>query len=121
MEITEIFRRIKEYHKELGYDFEHTELEERTEAIRHGGLALYQEVSELMDSFPWKPWRSMIDQTWSNSNAIEEIADCLFFLGFIMEAAWIHPEDVQLVFLEKLRENYDRIKRGYNNKPEERG
>ncbi|MBU2249357.1 MAG: dUTP diphosphatase, partial [Gammaproteobacteria bacterium] len=94
--------------------------EERMNAIRDKSLALYQEVAELVDSFPWKPWRSIEDQPWSNSNAIEEIVDCFFFLGEIMEAADIDPENLSIVFNEKLAENYDRIKRGYNNDPSER-
>jgi len=37
-----------------------------------------------------------------------------------MEAAWINPEVLERAFFKKLVENYDRIERNYNNKPEER-
>ena len=120
MKIAEMFLRIKSYHKILGYDFEKATPEERMNAIRDKALALNQEIAELVDSFPWKPWRKIEDQTWDTNNAVEEIIDIFFFLGEIMEAAWINPEILETIFYEKLRENYDRIKRGYNNKPEER-
>jgi len=120
MEITEMFEKIKEYHKRLGYDFKDATSEERMNAIRDKALALNQEVAELVDSFPWKPWRKIKDQTWDTENALEEIVDIFFFLGEIMEAAWINPKFLESTFYKKLVENYNRIERGYNNKPEER-
>jgi len=115
-----MFDWIKVYHKRLGYDFTEVSLEERMNAIRNISLALNQEVAELIDSFPWKPWRKIKDQVWDTENAKEEIIDIFFFLGEIMEAAWIDPKSLERVFYKKLNKNYDRIKRNYNNKPEER-
>ncbi len=120
MEISNMFDWIKVYHKRLGYDFTEVSLEERMNAIRNISLALNQEVAELIDSFPWKPWRKIKDQVWDTENAKEEIIDIFFFLGEIMEAAWIDPKSLERVFYKKLNKNYDRIKRNYNNKPEER-
>lgn len=112
---------IEDYHKTLGYHLRAKTPMDNMEHIRHMGLALVMEMAELVDSFPWKPWRNMVDQVYDKENATEEIVDCLFGLGFIMEAADITPEDIKVMFDTKLRENYDRIKRGYNNDPEERG
>ena len=120
MEIAKMFGLIKNYHKALGYYFENGSFEERMIAIRNTSLALNQEVAELVDSFPWKPWRKKEDQTWDTINATEEIVDILFFLGEIMEIAWIGPKELEKAFYKKLIENYDRINRKYNNKPEER-
>ena len=120
MLLQEMFYKIREYHEKLGYNYTGMSLEQQMEAIRHNGLALHQEVAELIDSFPWKPWRDAHKQRWDNENATEEIVDILFFLGNIMEAVGIDPEDLELMFEVKLKENYDRIERGYNNKPEER-
>lgn len=121
MTLQEMFEKIKKYHKTLGYDYYNISFEKRMQDIRNYGLALHQEVAELVNSFPWKPWRGTIDQPWDTSNAKEEIIDCLFFLGSIMEAAGIDSEDIEIIFNEKLLKNYSRIKRNYNNKPEERG
>lgn len=120
MEITKMFQLIEDYHKTLGYHMRDVELPTRMENIRQGGLALHMEVAELIDSFPWKPWRNTNDQPWSPSNAKIEIVDCLFFLGFIMEAADIHVDEIEIIFTAKLRENYDRIKCGYSNTVDER-
>ncbi len=45
----------------------------------------------------------------------------MFFLVSITEAADITGFDLECVFKQKMEENYDRIKKGYNNSPEERG
>ena len=120
MELSEMFKHIKKYHEVLGYNFENATFEERINAIRNISLALNQEVAELVDSFPWKPWRKIEDQTYDIRNAMEEIIDIFFFLGEIMEAAHINPVFLKETFHRKLMENYDRIWREYNNKPEER-
>ena len=119
MEITKMFQLIEDYHKTLGYHMR-TRNGVDLDGIRHGGLALTMEVAELIDSFPWKPWRKDLDQDFNLANAKMEIIDCIFFLGFIMEAADIIPEELEIVFESKLRENYDRIKRGYSNTADER-
>ena len=120
MELSEMFKHIKKYHEALGYNFENVHFDIRMNAIRNISLALNQEVAELVNSFPWKPWRKIEDQTYDIKNAVEEIVDIFFFLGEIIEAAYINPEFLEETFHRKLTENYDRIKREYNNKPEER-
>ena len=121
MDIKDMFNQIEDYHKTLGYYYKNMSAQECLDNIRHTGLALYQEVGELIDSFPWKPWRPIKDQPSDEYNAAIEIVDILFFLGAIRAAASIAPETIEALFDYKLRENYDRIKRGYNNKPEDRG
>lgn len=116
-----MFDQIEEYHKALGYDYKNMLPKDCLESIRHNGLALYQEVAELMDSFPWKPWRRIEDQPSDEYNAAIEIVDIIFFLGAIRAAASIAPETIAVLFKDKLNENYERIRQGYNNKPEERG
>lgn len=120
MELTQMFKEIKDYHKTLGYDYENIVSNDRIKVIRELCLALHQEVAELTDSFPWKPWRPIEDQPDDEYNATTEIVDILFFLGAIMETTDIKPEDIKDMFYKKLKENYRRIKSGYNNKPNER-
>jgi len=44
-------------------------------------LGLFMEVSELVDSFSWKPWRS---EKWvDKDNLTREIVDIIFFLHHI--------------------------------------
>ena len=120
MELTHMFEEIEHYHKTLGYHYKAMSHEQCLDNIRHTGLALYQEVGELIDSFPWKPWRTVETQVYDKENAIEEIVDCIFFLGAIRAAGKIPPQAIATMFDTKLRENYDRIKRGYNSTPDER-
>jgi len=88
--------------------------------LRIASLALNQEVAELIDSFPWKPWKEPKYQIHDRSNAAMEIIDCIFFLVSVAEAANISFGNLESIFKYKLKENYDRIERGYNNKSEER-
>ena len=120
MEITEMFREIKKYHKALGYDHDFKTSTERMKEMRDHALALNQEVAELVNCFPWKPWRDVKKQPWETEHAIEEIVDIFFFLGAICEIAYIFPESLETAFKKKLQENYKRIEEKYNNTPDER-
>ena len=120
MDIKDMFRLIEAYQNKLGYDYTYPNEKAQMEHLRQNLLALNQEISELTDSFPWKPWRNIYSQIWDNKNALEEIVDIFFFLGAIMSIAGIDLRDLEGVFVEKLKENHDRIERGYNNTSDER-
>ena len=111
-----VFNLIENYHKELGYNdrVDCDNPAHRIERARHISLALYQEVAELVDSFPWKPWREPKDQVYDRSNIKVELVDLIFFITAIMEIFDITPGEMELQFKAKLRENYDRIRRGYH-------
>jgi NTP pyrophosphatase (non-canonical NTP hydrolase) len=111
-----MFHQIEQYHKELGYLRAWDTDEQRIQAIRNKGLALYQEVGELIDSFPWKPWRNMCDQTHDTDNATREIIDIIFFLVAICEDAGITPLELEVKFSEVLQNNYARLDNGYSKK-----
>ena len=115
-----MFNDIKEYHKKLGYDYNNVTQIKKIQYFRENVLALYQEVAELVDSTPWKPWRSVKDQKYDVPNATREVIDCIFFLGAICDILGISPEEIEVMFRIVLQNNYTRIKQGYNNKPDER-
>ena len=115
----EIFEDIKKYHLRLGYNYNEMGVECAMEAMRNNCLALHAEVAELLNSFPWKPWRRKRDQTLDTENAKEEVIDCLFFLGAICEIAGIQPTELTQTFREKLAENYRRLNNGYNKPKKE--
>jgi len=120
MSLIEVFRDIKKYHKVLGYDYAFNTREEKMQHLRNNALALHQEVAELVDGTPWKPWRTIGDQKCNLGNIAEEIIDCIFFLGAIREIFEISSEELDDAFDDVLAKNYGRIKSGYNNDPEER-
>ena len=119
--LVEMFYQIEAYHQELGYDVTKMTETERLTYLRGQALGLFQEVAELVNAFPWKPWRPISSQVYDFGNAVEEVIDCLFFLVGICEAGKISSQEVETVFQAKLAANYARILSGYNNKPEERG
>ena len=54
-----MFEDIRDYHIELGYNYAMlNNIYEKMQAYRNTIVALHQEVAELTDSVPWKPWRS---------------------------------------------------------------
>ena len=120
MSLNETFSSIRTYHKALGYDYSDISLKERMQHARDHALALNQEVAELVDSIPWKPWRPIENQKFDIANVHKEIIDCIFFLGSISEILDISPEELNIAFNNVLAGNYSRIKSGYNNKPDER-
>lgn len=120
MSLIEIFQDIKKYHKALGYDYTNITPEEKMQHLRNNALALNQEVAELVDSVPWKPWRSIKDQPYNLDNVAEEIIDCIFFLGAIREILEISSEELDEAFDDVLAKNYGRIESEYNNDPSER-
>ena len=106
--------KIKQYHLDMGYDYSKMTRKETMQALRNNVLALHTEATELLDSFPWKPWRPMEHQTLDINNAKEELVDCLFFLGAIAEIAGITPAEWIDAFENKLTVNYLRLDNGYS-------
>jgi len=119
MSLIEVFQDIKKYHKALGYDYTNATIDEKMQHLRNNALALNQEVAELVDGTPWKPWRSIESQTLNLGNIAEEIIDCIFFLGAISEIFDISSEELDDAFDVVLAKNYGRIESGYNNDPDE--
>ena len=116
-----MFDLIKAYHVKLGYRYENATLEQRMNALRDNALGLNQEVAELVDSMPWKPWRNVDDQPIDHDNALREVVDCIFFLVGMCECMNISGGDVDHRFMHVLNNNLNRITDGYSNTPDERG
>ncbi len=117
----QLFARIEEYHKELGFPLS----QEAQRAMFNDGesqrnmnnqliAAIHNEVTELQESTPWKPWRAIDYKTYDMANMAEEVVDILFFLGAFMENNGLSWEHVERTFEKKMQVNYDRIKTGYS-------
>lgn len=118
LELVEVFHKIRQYHEALGYPGEVKTKAERYQKFRDLIVAMNQEVAELCDSFPWKPWRPIESQTHDENNAIMEMVDIIFFMGSILELFGISPDRLEETLHSKIVENYNRIQKGYN-KPKE--
>lgn len=104
MMLEDLFNDIEEYHKKL----------KANPSMNEIILALHHEVSELGESYPWKPWRPKNYKKVDIDNMLEEIVDILFFLGSILELNNIYSVELEYKFIDKLRTNYQRIEEGYN-------
>lgn len=120
MTLEEMYRQIKEYHIKLGYDADNMPIEARMAHFRNMSHGAFMEVAELVDSAPWKEWRSLLDQTHDADNACMEAIDCIFFLVGSLECLQIKPKEFEQMFCRKMQANLERISSGYNNKPSER-
>ena len=110
MYINEMFQQIKEYHKALGHN------DQSMQSMRNNAIALMMELAELIDSTPWKPWKSVEDQSLNKDNAIREAIDIIFFLVGICENLGITPQELEDKFHEVLKNNYARLDDGYSKK-----
>lgn len=119
--VMRMFDKIKEYHEELGFPLSKEEQKaafrnpEATRLMNNQLIAaLHNEVTELQESTPWKPWRPVDYKPTDIPNMAEEVVDILFFLGAFMENNSLSWEQVEDVFKRKMHINYERIKLGYS-------
>ncbi len=111
---------IKRYQKKLGYDYDNMSHHMRMVSFRDNVAALIAELGELMQEVPWKPWKKTANQEDNILAALDEHADCFFFLANLGLSLGFTPELMDDAFNKKLQVNLQRIENGYNNTKEER-
>jgi len=116
MKFSQMFKLIEDYHKILGHNRPFDTLEQRMNSFRNSSLALMMELAELVDSMPWKPWRSVEEQTYDIENAKREVVDILFFLVSLCEEMHVTAEDIEIKFHQVIANNYKRLDNGYSKK-----
>lgn len=114
MKLQEMFKQIEDYQISLGGDIREASDQEKLDCARICSLALYQEVAELVDSFPFKPWREVSDQTMDVDNMEREVIDIIFFLAQITRCFGIEGQDLVERFDKVLANNKERIQNGYS-------
>jgi len=112
--LIEMFERIEEYQTKLGGDIKDMSYQEKLDRARICSLAMYQEVAELVDSFPFKPWREVSAQPMDIDNMEREAIDIIFFMAQILRCFRITPADLEQRFHKVLKNNYERIENGYS-------
>lgn len=117
----EIFSAIEDYHVKLGYPKVKCNNADRRRQHNEFCLAIGMELSELVESAPWKPWRPENYKKVDEVNMVEELIDIIFFLGSIRELWGLSSEAMANILERKLIENYRRISIGYNKPAEEMG
>ena len=118
--IREILANITEYHCKLGYPRiyglnKELHKEQLTQA-RELCLAMQVELSEVVNSFDWKPWKAYNGKPSMNyDNFLEELGDIIFFMDSLLMNFGFTWGDLFKRIDAKLNENYERINSGYHN------
>ncbi|MDR0679779.1 MAG: dUTPase [Puniceicoccales bacterium] len=95
----------------LGVNLKNLGEGEKIEWILKYSRALQQEISELIDSVPWKWWAKY--QNFDEQNARVEVIDILHFLVSIAQILGMTPEDLFEAYQKKNDINHKRQDSGY--------
>jgi len=108
----DLFKRQRELSLALGDDFSKMSLEEKENYTKDKVLAMLDETHEVLREINWKSWKKTkkeIDQ----EHLLEELADTLHFYINLCLCWGFSAEDVYSAYIEKDKENYERIKKAY--------
>ena len=114
--LKEIFDMQKKLNKRIGVDTDAINDDERIKWALNYSRALGQELSELIDSVPWKWWAQY--QKFDKQNARVEVVDMFHFLISIAQTIGMTDEDVYEAYMKKNKVNFQRQDSGYTNKDE---
>ena len=114
--LEEIFRLQGVLNKRIGVNLDHLSEEEKTKWVLNYTRAMTQEISELIDSVPWKWWAKY--QKFDDQNARVEVIDLFHFLISIAQALGMTAEDVFQAYVKKNEVNHQRQESGYAKKDE---
>jgi dimeric dUTPase (all-alpha-NTP-PPase superfamily) len=112
--LDEIFAMQAKLSARLGVHTEDLSERERIEWILKYSRALQQEISELVDSTPWKWWAKY--QKFDEQNARVEVIDILHFLISIAQVLGMTPDDFFEAYRKKNDINHKRQDSGYSVK-----
>jgi hypothetical protein len=99
----------------MGHDFEAMSTEERMRYFRDQALALIKEVTEVMDTVPWKPWATYpADAEINDGEYVEELADVLIFFLNLLLVGDVHPDRLVEAVDRKITKNQVRLDSGYD-------
>ncbi|MDR1255379.1 MAG: dUTPase [Puniceicoccales bacterium] len=95
----------------LGVNLDNLSEGEKVEWVLKYSRALQQEISELVDSVPWKWWANY--QNFDEQNARVEVIDILHFLVSIAQVLGMTAEDFFQAYQKKNGINHKRQDSGY--------
>lgn len=111
-----IFQMQEELNARIGVNLRDIDEEEQTKWVLNYTRAMQQEISELIDSVPWKWWAKY--QKFDKQNARVEVIDLFHFLVSLAQALGMTPEDVFDAYVAKNKVNHQRQESGYARKDE---
>ena len=115
--LNELFDLQGELNKRIGVDTDNMNDENKIKWVLNYTRAMQQEMSELIDSVPWKWWAKY--QEFDQQNAKVEVVDLLHFTISLAQVLGMTPEDVHAAYTKKNQVNHDRQASGYSDKDED--
>ena len=113
----EIFSMQDTLNKRIGVNTDGMSNEDKAKWVLNYTRAMQQEMSELIDSVPWKWWAKY--QEFDEQNAKVEVVDLFHFLISLAQVLGMTPEDVHEAYLKKNKVNHERQDSGYVKKDED--
>ena len=113
----EIFSMQDTLNKRIGVNTDGMSDEDKAKWVLNYTRAMQQEISELIDSVPWKWWAKY--QKFDEQNAKVEVVDLFHFLISLAQVLGMTPEDVHEAYLKNNKVNHDRQDSGYLKKDED--
>ena len=113
----EIFSMQDTLNKRIGVNTDDMSDEDKAKWVLNYTRAMQQEMSELIDSVPWKWWAKY--QEFDEQNAKVEVVDLFHFLISLAQVLGMTPDDVHEAYLKKNKVNHERQDSGYVKKDED--
>ncbi len=114
--LEEIFRLQDQLNQRIGMHADQLTEEEKVKWVLNYTRAMNQELSELVDSVPWKWWAKY--QAFDQQNARVEVVDLFHFLISIAQVLGMSADDVYQAYVKKNQVNHQRQDSGYTAKDE---
>jgi len=114
--LDKIFSMQEELNERIGVITKGMDDEKKTEWVLNYSRAMQQELSELIDSVPWKWWAKY--QKFDQQNARVEVVDLFHFLISLAQVLGMSAEDIHDAYIKKNKVNHDRQDAGYSEKDE---
>ena len=112
--LDKIFEMQEKLNRRIGINLDNLGDDEKTKWILNYSRALQQEVSELIDSVPWKWWAKY--QKFDKQNARVEVVDIVHFLVSIAQVLGMSADDIFDAYCKKNAINHERQDSGYVTK-----
>lgn len=112
--LDKIFEMQEKLNRRIGINPDNLGDDEKIEWILNYSRALQQEVSELIDSVPWKWWAKY--QKFDRQNARVEVVDIVHFLVSIAQVLGMSADDIFDAYCKKNAINHERQDSGYVTK-----
>lgn len=112
--LDKIFEMQEKLNRRIGINLDDLGDDEKIKWILNYSRALQQEVSELIDSVPWKWWAKY--QKFDKQNAKVEVVDIMHFLVSIAQILDMSADDIFDAYCKKNAINHERQDSGYVTK-----